>query len=271
MKVFVFDAAKCNGCYGCQVACKDEHVDNDWSPYAKPQPDTGHFWMKVNQKTHGQVPKVKVEYFAKPCMHCDDASCIKVAKNNAVYKRPDGLVIIDPEKAKGQRAIAEVCPYEAVYWNDTLDIPQKCTGCAQLIVEGKEPRCVDACATGALMFGDESEFVNFLTKAEVMNPEYGMKPRVYYLNLPKLFVAGEIYDPNIDECLSGVEVTLTNIDTGKVLKETTDNFGDYWFKKLEAGKYSLTAKKEGYQVYVLNGFWVEDSLKVEDIALQKQV
>lgn len=36
MKVFVVDIAKCNGCYGCQIACKDEHVDNDWMPYAKP-------------------------------------------------------------------------------------------------------------------------------------------------------------------------------------------------------------------------------------------
>ena len=37
-KVFVFDAAKCNGCRNCQIACKDEHVDNEWAPWAKPQP-----------------------------------------------------------------------------------------------------------------------------------------------------------------------------------------------------------------------------------------
>ena len=32
MKVFTFDAARCNGCYNCQIACKDEHVANDWTP-----------------------------------------------------------------------------------------------------------------------------------------------------------------------------------------------------------------------------------------------
>jgi tetrathionate reductase subunit B len=59
-KVFVVDVARCNGCYCCQIACKDEHVGNDWSPYAKPQPDTGQFWCRLNEYTRGTVPKVKL-------------------------------------------------------------------------------------------------------------------------------------------------------------------------------------------------------------------
>ena len=47
-KVFVIDIARCNGCHNCQIVCKDEHVANDWTPIAKPQPDTGQFWNKVN-------------------------------------------------------------------------------------------------------------------------------------------------------------------------------------------------------------------------------
>ena len=47
MKVFVHDVSICNGCYCCQIACKDEHVANDWTPIAKPQPDTGQFWLKT--------------------------------------------------------------------------------------------------------------------------------------------------------------------------------------------------------------------------------
>jgi len=34
----VIDVGKCNGCYDCQISCKDEHVANDWTPVAKPQP-----------------------------------------------------------------------------------------------------------------------------------------------------------------------------------------------------------------------------------------
>ena len=37
MKAFVIDVSICNGCYCCQIACKDEHAGNDWTPYAKPQ------------------------------------------------------------------------------------------------------------------------------------------------------------------------------------------------------------------------------------------
>ncbi len=48
-KVMIIDITKCNGCYNCQIACKDEHVGNDWTPIAKPQPDTGQFWMKVEE------------------------------------------------------------------------------------------------------------------------------------------------------------------------------------------------------------------------------
>lgn len=269
VKVFLFDTAKCNGCHNCQISCKDEHVDNDWSPYAKPQPDTGHFWMKVKETVHGQVPKVKIEYTAIPCMHCAEASCMKVAKDGAVYRRNDGLVIIDPEKAKGQRQIMEVCPYGAIYWNDKLDIPQKCTGCAHLLDEGKVPRCVDACPTGALLFGEEDEFKDLIAQAEVIKPEYGLKPRVYYLNSPKLFVAGEVYDPQLDECLEDVEMTLTNEESGQVYVVKSDKFGDYWFRKLTAGRYSLKAAKAGYQPFEKSCINLTKSLRIEDIALTK--
>jgi tetrathionate reductase subunit B len=49
MKAFYVDLSVCNGCYCCQIACKDEHVANDWSPYAKPQPDTGQFWIGLTE------------------------------------------------------------------------------------------------------------------------------------------------------------------------------------------------------------------------------
>ena len=46
-KVFVIDRGPyAHGCYNCQLACKDEHVGNDWTPYAKPQPEIGQFWLE---------------------------------------------------------------------------------------------------------------------------------------------------------------------------------------------------------------------------------
>ena len=49
MKTILFDASLCNGCYGCQMACKDEHCGKDWSPIAAEQPTSGQFWCKVNR------------------------------------------------------------------------------------------------------------------------------------------------------------------------------------------------------------------------------
>jgi len=100
-KVFVIDVALCSGCYSCQVACKDEHCSNDWTPYAKPQPDTGQFWMKVDEKTNGTIPKVKVTYTPRLCNHCTKPACLAVCECGAIFKRKDGLVIINPKKCKG--------------------------------------------------------------------------------------------------------------------------------------------------------------------------
>ena len=148
----------CNGCYNCVIACKDEHVGNDWTPYAKPQPATGHFWMKITDMVRGTVPKVRVTNLHDICQHCDEAPCIPPCTAQAIYKRDDGIAIIDPEKCCGHRNCIGSCPYEVIYFNWDLNIAQKCTMCAHLLDAGwKEPRCVDACPPGALKFGEEKE------------------------------------------------------------------------------------------------------------------
>ena len=81
-------------------------------------------------------------YLPQPCQHCEDAACIKAAKNGAVYRRDDGIVIIDSEKAKGQKDLVDSCPYGSIYWNDELATAQKCTMCAHLLDDGWKPRPV---------------------------------------------------------------------------------------------------------------------------------
>ena len=129
-KVFLIDVAKCSGCYNCQLACKDEHCENDWTPYAAPQPLTGQFWCRVSEHVQGTIPKVKIHYIAKMCAHCADAACIKACPENAISRRDDGLVLIDPAKCSGCKKCMDACPYDVIYFNDKLKIAQKCTGCA---------------------------------------------------------------------------------------------------------------------------------------------
>jgi Fe-S-cluster-containing dehydrogenase component len=274
-KVIVIDVAKCHGCYLCQIACKDEHVDNDWSPYAKPQPDTGHFWLKVEEIERGTTPKVKVTYIPVLCMHCDNALCMSACEVKAIVKRPDGLVLIDPEKCNGCKKCIPACPYNAIYFNDKLNIAQKCTGCAHLI-DGKDPllrtpRCVDVCPFSAIVIGEEEELKELIAKAEVLKPEYGTKPRVYYLNLPKPFIAGTVYDPDIDECLEGAKVTAIDEDTGKTYEAVTDEFGDFWLMNLEWNhKYTVKVEKEGYNTWILEGVKTDKDVNLGDIPLLRK-
>lgn len=247
MKVFVFDLDKCNGCHNCQIACKDEHVGNDWSPYAAPQPDTGQFWCKVDEEVCGKVPHVRVNYLPRMCNHCDDAPCME-AFPEAVYRRDDGLVVIDPEKARDKQGLVDSCPYGAIFWNKELGLAQKCTGCAHLLDDGwAEPRCVDSCCTGALRFGDEEDFADEIAAAEVLHPEFGTSPRVYYLNKPKRFIAATVVDLEADEVVEGALAKLTAVDGEEVVASAaSDEFGDVWFEGLEPGKYRMWIEKEGY-------------------------
>jgi Fe-S-cluster-containing dehydrogenase component len=267
-KVFIVDADKCNGCYNCQLACKDENVGNTWLPYSLPQPSSGHFWMRLEEKEHGSTPKISVEYTPIPCMHCDDAPCIKAAPE-AVYKRDDGMVIIDPEKSKNNKALVDVCPYGAIYYNTELSIPQKCTGCAHLLDESKQPHCVDLCATGGIRFGEEEDFLAEIAIAEVWQVELGTKPRVYYLNQPHLFIAGDIWNPKLNEIVEAAVVTLTGSD-GQSQVTTSDDLGDFWFRKLEAGTYSLRIDAKGYESVELTEINLSKSENLGDFPLQKK-
>lgn len=265
MKAFLIDLTKCVGCHDCQIGCKDEHVGNDWSPYAKPQPEIGQFWIKVNQYERGNRPHVKVTYMPVMCNHCGNAPCMKAAKNQAVYRRDDGLVLIDPAKAKGQKQIVDACPYHAIYWNDELQIPQKCTGCAHLL-DGDEPisipRCVDNCHVDVITFGDEADLD--LEGTEVLHPEWETKPRVFYRGLPKKFVAGTVYDPVAKDVVIGAKVKAEG-ESGSFEAET-DDWGDFWLRDLPDGDWTIAIEADGKKK-VLETSTREKDVGLGDIAL----
>jgi len=248
----VIDISRCNGCYNCFLACRDEYCGNDYPPYSLSQPFTGHFWMRIIERERGQYPEVKVAYTPVLCMQCKDAPCIEASLNGAVYQRPDGIVIIDPEKAVGQKQIVTACPYRVIYWNEEKNIPQKCIFCAHLLDKGwKEPRCVELCPAGALTFGDledpNSKVSQLIAsnKVEILRPEYGLKEKVCYISLPKRFIAGTVVFGAKDECAENVDVTLIGDGVKKTIK--TDNYGDFEFEGLQAEKeYSVRIEHPGY-------------------------
>ena len=227
----------CMACYNCVMACKDEHCGFATAVSA-PQPHEGQFWVNIVSRERGDDNrKVKSSNVALMCAHCDDPACAKAAKNGAVIRRADGIVLIDPEKAKGQKAIADACPIGAIYWNEELQLPQKCTMCAHLLDEGyAQPRCVEACPNQALYFGDlddpNSEVSRVIAagRAAPLKPLEGQKTGVTWLNIPTVFLAGSVYlpgDETGDEPAEGARVTLTCRETGAVTQVETNYFGDW--------------------------------------------
>jgi Fe-S-cluster-containing dehydrogenase component len=208
--------------------------------------------MNIRDIERGKTARVKVASIPVPCMHCQDAPCEKAAQNGAVTRRPDGIVLIDPVKAKGQKQLVEACPYGAVYWNEGESLPQKCTMCAHFLDAGyKEPRCVEVCPTGALTFGDlddpESEVSKKMAGGAVVLPpgNDSMMPLVKYLNVPGMLVAGTIFLTDVKECAKGARVTLSGDGTVKTV--TANGFGDFEFEDLPKGaEYFLTIEMPGY-------------------------
>jgi tetrathionate reductase subunit B len=269
MKVFACDVSLCIGCRMCQISCKDEHCGNDWTPYAKPQPDIGQFWVKVNEFVRGTVgtsPKVKVYSYPVLCMNCEDTPCAKNCTGNAISRRADGLVFLDPKLCNGCKNCLGDCPYKVIYFNDMLNIAQKCTGCAHLLDRGwpiKIPRCVDSCYNKAITFGEEAEMSTNTAGASILHPEYGTKAKVFYKNMPKRFIAGTVFDPQKQEVVAGGTCTLSGAGTATV---KTDDFGDFWFEGIEVGKYSVKIEAGG-KTKTLSDISTEKDVNLGDIAL----
>jgi len=250
---FLIDVTRCSGCHNCFLACRDEHYGNAYPGYSAPQPLDGQFWMQVKEVEGGKYPRPRLNYIPVPCQHCKEAPCIDAGKDGAVYRREDGIVLIDPVKAKGQDQIVASCPYRVIYWNADLQLPQKCGMCAQRLDAGdRQPRCVEACPTGAMAFGDlddpDSEISLRLEEVspEVFHPEFGTDPLVQYAGLPGRMVAGEIVLDGSDVCAQGVKVKLEG--GGETCETATGTFGEFAFERLPKGvAYTVTVAFDGYK------------------------
>ena len=246
----IADIAKCTNCRNCFLACKEEHIGNDFPGYSAPQPKEGHQWIQIHTKERGQFPRIDVAYLPYMCNQCDDAPCVKASTDGAVYQRDDGIVMIDPDKARGNKDIVSSCPYGNIWWNDDEQLPQKWNFDAHLIDQGwKEPRCVQVCAMGALQSikveDEEMKRVADSEGLEVLHPEYEAKPRIYYKNLhrfTKCIITGSVATKksDIEDCVEGVRIQLSKDD--EVIDYcVTDCFGEFKFDGLEpdSGVYQL--------------------------------
>jgi Fe-S-cluster-containing dehydrogenase component len=244
----VIDATKCVDCRNCVIVCKDTYALNDYPPYSAGMPFEGQKWIHVENLERGRYPKVKFTSYPILCQQCDNPPCVAAAKDGAVYKRDDGIVIIDPIKSKGQQQIVDSCPYGVIFWNEDAQIPQKCTFCAQRLDQGQMPRCMMACPTDAIKIGDYMQVMRDAAKygPAQYHPEYKTQPRALYIGLPKTFITGALVDSS-GECLQGAKVRAIDTTTKAIVGDTvSDAFGDFWFDGLDLNKtYSITISAAG--------------------------
>lgn len=241
----VIDVAQCNNCNNCVLAAKDEHVGNDFPGYSAPHPKQGQGVIRIHRTVRGSTPMVDAAYLPTLCNHCDNAPCLKAGgADGTVRKRPDGIVIIDPVKAKGRRDLVDSCPYGAVVWNEAEQLPQHWIFDAHLLDQGwAAPRAVQACPTGAIRaFKHSTQAMAALAEREdlrPLKPELGTQPRVYYKHLRRIdhcFIGASLVATVAGRptCVAAADIELRQ--AGHVLACTrSDAFGDFKFDGLPPG------------------------------------
>lgn len=173
--VMVVDTTKCVECYACRVACQAQN---------SLPPDKSFNQMELRES--GLFPHVKAHAYPLQCQHCDNPPCQHVCPTNATYKRPDGVVLVDPKKCIGCKYCMTACPYQARIFNAD-QVAEKCRLCVELLEQGIKPACESTCMCNVRTSGDLDDLkspVHALLankKTVTMRPDQGTKPRLYYI------------------------------------------------------------------------------------------
>lgn len=250
----IINVGRCENCYNCVLADRDEHVGNDYPGYAASASLASEAPIRIQRRVQGAAPMVETTYLPVMCNHCDDAPCMKVG-GDAISKRKDGIVIIDPIKAKGRKDIVRSCPYKAIVWNEEQQLPQTWIFDAHLLDGGwKGPRCQQVCPTDvfeAVKVDDQAMQERARKEGlRVLLPKLNAKPRVYYRGLERwdsCFIGGSV-SASVDglvDCVAGAEIALLQGDQ-RIAATYSDAFGDFRFGGLgkSSGCYSIEIRHE---------------------------
>jgi len=175
---FYIDSSICTGCKVCQIACQDK---NNLPPEIR--------WRKVLQYGGGNwfvedgftLPNnVYVYSLSLSCNHCEEPKCVENCPTGALYKREkDGIVALEREKCIGCRYCVWSCPYGAPQFIEEEGKVGKCDMCVDLVDQGQNPACVDACVMRAIKYGDLNELraeYNDVSDIEPLPPSSITKP-----------------------------------------------------------------------------------------------
>lgn len=127
------DHKLCWGCKTCEVACKQENRAPD-----------GVKLIAVCEDGPRQIEgKLMFTFFVNLCRHCDDPPCADACADAAIVKRRDGIVVLDVDRCTGCQTCISACPYDAIEFDDSNAVAQKCNLCHHRIDNGLLPACAD--------------------------------------------------------------------------------------------------------------------------------
>jgi len=164
-KVKLIDVAKCTGCRGCQLACKQwnglpAEQTHAAGTYQNPPDLQWNTWTLIRFQEHvNSKGQLKWLFRKDGCMHCTDAACVKVCPSGALYRSEMGTVGIAKERCIGCKECVAACPFEIPRHDRRTDKVSKCDLCLSRVRADLLPSCVKACPTGALKFGDKSDML----------------------------------------------------------------------------------------------------------------
>lgn len=209
---YALNLSICIGCRKCAEACHEEN--NHDRP-------SGNSYIRVLEMAQGSldlehgnttydhtVPAEGHYYMPVQCQQCENAPCVNVCPVEATWKEEDGIVVVDYNWCIGCRYCEAACPYHARRFNwQKAQIPaaeinpdqgylsnrirpqgvvEKCHFCLHRTRRGKLPACLEACPTGARVFGNvldpESDIRWVLENKRVfvLKEDLGTKPRFFY-------------------------------------------------------------------------------------------
>ena len=209
---YAFNISKCKGYRDCISACvKENNQDRETGmQYIRIlEMENGHMDLEDGKADYfHDVPAEGHFYLGTQCFQCAEPPCVDVCPVGATWQEPDGITVIDYDWCIGCRYCQAACPYWARRFNwQEPEVPagemnplqhylgnrmrkkgvmEKCTFCIQRSREGEHPACVEACPTGARVFGNlldpDSEIRYVLKHKKVFRLKEELKtdPKFWY-------------------------------------------------------------------------------------------
>ncbi|MFI8605720.1 4Fe-4S dicluster domain-containing protein [Cellulophaga baltica] len=210
---YAFNISKCQGYMNCVSACveennQDRNSEMQYIRIHEMKDGEGFKFDKADDNYYHEVPAEGHFYMGTQCFHCDNPPCVEVCPVQATWKEEDGLVVIDYDWCVGCRYCMAACPYDGRRFNwSKPEVPEnevnknqhylgnrmrkkgvmeKCTFCVQRTRKGKNPACVEACPTGARIFGnllDPKSTIRWVLenkKVFRLKEDLGTEPKFWY-------------------------------------------------------------------------------------------